>query len=497
MPKHCEYSGCEKQSNFGYSREHAVRCATHALEGMENVKAKRCKHPTCKKRPSFNHPGQSTPIYCDDHKELGMKDVVTKKHCEHSDGCDKRAVFGLPGQRPSRCGKHALEGMENVVAKRCEHSGCKKQPFFGFPGGRAIRCADHMLTTMENVVAKRCEHSDCKKQPSFGFPEERAVRCATHLLEGMVDVLSKRCEHPEGCGKRSLFGLSGQRPSRCKKHALQGVELIVKKCCEHPDGCEKQPCFGHPGERPTRCFDHRLEAMENVMSKRCDYPGCNTQAHYGHKNDPCTRCAKHRDTDMEDFNAPACRSEDCITKVGKQSKYDGYCLTCFVYLFPEKEVSRNYKTKENEVATYVKSLNIDKEYLTTFDRIVQDGCSLRRPDIMIECVTHVVIVEVDEDQHRYTDCVCEHKRMMQIFQDLGSNRPVVFIRFNPDGYEDWRGKKQPSCFKFHKQLCVPIIIDKHLWSNRLQVLKDRIMNHVRNVPSSEVAVEHLFYNGFH
>ena len=493
MPENCEYEDCQKQASFGFPGEWPSRCAGHMLQGMENIKQKSCEHPSCTKRPSFNHPGEQRARYCNEHRELGMEDVVTKNRCEHPDSCKKRALFGLPGQRPSGCGKHALERMENVVAKRCEHSDCKKQPSFGFPGERAIRCAKHASEGMENVMTKRCEHSDCKKHPSFGFPGGRAVRCATHRLEGMEDVR----EHPGGCDKRALFGLPGQQPVRCKNHALEEMKLIVKKCCEHPDGCEKQPCFGHPGERPTRCFDHRSEAMENVMSKRCDYPGCNTQAHYGHKNGPCTRCAKHRDTDMEDFNAPVCRSENCITKVGQQSKYDGYCLTCFVYLFPEKEVSRNYKTKENEVATYVKSLNIDKEYLTTFDRIVQDGCSLRRPDIMIECVTHVVIVEVDEDQHRYNDCACENKRMMQIFQDLGSNRPVVFLRFNPDAYTDSRGKKQPSCFKFHKRLSVPLITDIPTWSNRLQVLKDRIMQHLGNVPISEITVEHLFYDGFH
>lgn len=165
-------------------------------------------------------------------------------------------------------------------------------------------------------------------------------------------------------------------------------------------------------------------------------------------------------------------------------------------LFPDKEISRNYKTKENEVATYVKSLEIEKEYLTSFDKRVPEGCSSRRPDIMVECVTHVVVIEIDENQHRSHENICENKRAMQIFQDIGGNRPIVFIRFNPDGYKDSQGTKHPSCFKFHKTLCVPIIVDKAVWSHRLELLKTRIMHHLSYVPSSEVTIENLFYDGF-
>ncbi len=80
--------------------------------------------------------------------------------------------------------------------------------------------------------------------------------------------------------------------------------------------------------------------------------------------------------------------------------------------------------------------------------------------------------------------------------DIGGNRPIVFIRFNPDGYKDSQGTKHPSCFKFHKTLCVPIIVDKAAWSNRLELLKARIMHHLSYVPNSEVTIENLFYDGF-
>ncbi len=40
-------------------------------------------------------------------------------------------------------------------------------------------------------------------------------------------------------------------------------------------------------------------------------------------------------------------------------KYDNHCMRCFIHLFPDKPVSRNYKTKEKEVTDYVKNQFID------------------------------------------------------------------------------------------------------------------------------------------
>ena len=49
------------------------------------------------------------------------------------------------------------------------------------------------------------------------------------------------------------------------------------------------------------------------------------------------------------------------------------------------------------------------------------------------------------DQHVYHACVCENRRTMEIFQD-GKSRPLVIVRFNPDGYQRTDGRKVPSCW---------------------------------------------------
>ena len=125
-----------------------------------------------------------------------------------------------------------------------------------------------------------------------------------------------------------------------------------------------------------------------------------------------------------------------------------------------------------------------------FDKTV-GGCSKRRHDVYIDKFTHVIIIECDENQHRETSC--ENKRTMELFQDFG-NRPVVFIRFNPDSYINEKNKKILSSFKYHKTLDVPMIIEPKEWSNRLNVLKETISSWVNDIPSRELTYEYLFYD---
>lgn len=105
------------------------------------------------------------------------------------------------------------------------------------------------------------------------------------------------------------------------------------------------------------------------------------------------------------------------------------------------------------------------------------------------------IVEVDENQHDIYDCTCENKRLMALFEDLGT-RPLVMVRFNPDDYVTKDGSTVSSCFKYSKQKGMPAVSCKKEWENRLTTLKNVLEWHLDNVPEREVTVEHLYYDGF-
>jgi hypothetical protein len=78
--------------------------------------------------------------------------------------------------------------------------------------------------------------------------------------------------------------------------------------------------------------------------------------------------------------------------------------------------------------------HLRKNIITKFTHdssIMLNGCSKRRPDVFFDLDKHCVIVEVDENQHKSYQDVCECARINEIVNGIGG-RSVIFIRFNPD-----------------------------------------------------------------
>ena len=91
------------------------------------------------------------------------------------------------------------------------------------------------------------------------------------------------------------------------------------------------------------------------------------------------------------------------------------------------------------------------------------------------------------------ECTCENKRIMQISKDLG-HRPVVFIRFNPDGYKDHNGLSVPSCWAQNQYGVMTIKPKKKVeWESRIDVLKEQIRYWMKNSTEKTVEIIELFY----
>lgn len=186
-----------------------------------------------------------------------------------------------------------------------------------------------------------------------------------------------------------------------------------------------------------------------------------------------------------------CQSSWCHTSRNK--KYEGYCMPCFVnnpvnMLNP---LMRNHKTKEKEVVDYV--IRNYPKFTWVADRRVQDGCSRRRPDLLLDMGSHIIIVEIDENKHSGYDCSCENKRLMEISQDL-QHRPIVFIRFNPDSYRDQTDMLVKSCWKLNKIGVMSIISSKRdEWNERLETLNKQIQYWIDNISEKIVEIVELFY----
>ncbi len=191
------------------------------------------------------------------------------------------------------------------------------------------------------------------------------------------------------------------------------------------------------------------------------------------------------------FVKKTCKSEWCLTKANK--KYDGYCLHCFMHLFPDKPVARNYKTKEYAVVEHIKDKFPDQPWIA--DRIISGGCSRRRPDLLLDLLYQVIVIEIDENQHTDYDCSCENKRIMELSQDLG-HRPVVFIRFNPDDYRK-DDKNITSCWGVNKTgICTIKKTKVKEWEQRLHSLEEQIVYWTKpeNTTDKTVEIVQLYYD---
>jgi hypothetical protein len=266
---------------------------------------------------------------------------------------------------------------------------------------------------------------------------------------------------------------------------------ISYRPCEYED-CKIRPIFNFKTEKQGRfCNKHKQSGMVDIINNRCEYEGCEMSPTYNYKGELKRRfCSSHHLPDMINLTKKYCMTPFCETSV--LPKYEGYCLRCFVNTHPEKPNARNYKTKEKTVVDEV--LKSFPQFTWTADKRVQDGCSRRRPDLFLDMGSHVIIVEIDENQHTDYDCSCENKRLMEISQDIG-HRPVIFIRFNPDDYINTTGAKIRSCFASDKTGIFKVAKSKlNEWSNRIDSLKTQIQYWSEHGTEKTVEVIQLFFD---
>ena len=300
------------------------------------------------------------------------------------------------------------------------------------------------------------------------------------------------CKH-EGCKKHAIYNFEGEPPRYCGEHKEKGMVDVKNQRCEHA-GCKSlNPTFNFEGEKKGKfCSKHKEKGMVDVKNRRCERVGCKSlNPVFNFEGEKKGKfCSKHKEKGMVDVIHPRCKSEWCPTRVsGTKNKYDGHCHYCFINLNPGSPLVRNYKTKEFAVGEYIKSEFPDYDWI--FDKKVYDGCSKRRPDIFLDLGDKVLIVEIDEYKHSGYNNTCENKRIMEISQDLG-HRPLVFIRFNPDGYTTKDNKKVRSCWQVDKTGKCKVKKTKE-WETRLKTLQEKVIERINKNVEKMIEIEELYY----
>jgi hypothetical protein len=412
------------------------------------------------------------------------------------EGCKIRPYFNKEGEiKALYCSKHKKDNMINVISVTCYEDGCKKIPTFNNECERkALYCSKHKKDNMINVISVTCCEDGCKKIPTFNNEcERKALYCSKHKKDNMINVKDITCCE-DGCTKQPTFNIDGERkPLYCSKHKKDNmINVISITCCE--DECKKIPVFNKEGERkPLYCSKHKKDNMIDIKHKTCSEEECKKIAVFNNEGETkALYFSKHKKDNMIDIKHKTCKSEWCYTYVGK--KYDGYCLYCYMNLFPGKPVSRNYKTKEYAVVEFVKTEFAGYNWIS--DKIVNGGCSKRRPDLLLDLGYQVLIIEIDENQHIDYDCSCQNKRIMELSQDIG-HRSIVFIRFNPDDYK-MNGINISSCWGQDKNgiCCIKKSKQREWDEERLKKLKENIQYwiHPENNTNKTIETIQLFYD---
>ena len=396
-----------------------------------------------------------------------------------------------------------------------------------------IQCPnDHQfsmrVTSLYNKLASIKKNPECnvcaKCENPVGAVEEKSVRSACKRLGFTFytyDIDTRMVTYKCKCGNKSNSYASNLtsigRQAQCakcqnekfrvktddvqKKLAEYSCELIgeyvnthtpIEYKCVCKATVKVRYCMFLAGKRCKLCGYGILCEHDIYMSKcaECSDSVCEHNKYYG----DCKKC--NRDTVCEHKGLyskcivcnPQLGCKHCQAQyVNKTSKFYPNCVRCHCFLNPKGYIPSRYKFKEHHLRDYLEETFPNMSPI--FDKSL-GACSLRRPDVFIECYTHTVIVECDENQHKGSNYTCENKRMMELFQDLGS-RPIVFIRFNPDSYVK-DGQKVGGCFKRDPQNILRVI--RKEWKRRTKILKDTIEKHMENIPYKECTNVPLFYD---
>ena len=334
-----------------------------------------------------------------------------KAHQETSKKC--LTLRGLPLKKRKRklcsipkCGKQAISGTDKCVThgggKRCSELGCGSSA-----QGGTDKCVTH-------GGGKRCSELGCESSAIGGTD-----KCITHGG-------GKRCSEL-GCGSSAVGGTDkcithggGKRCSElgCGSSAVGGTDYCVthgggKRCSEL--GCRNSAISG-----TDYCITHG-------GGKRCSELGCGSSAQG--RTDKCV-------THGGGKRCPNCI--DWIDSRSGDSKYDGYCATCFKRVFPDDPRSKVIysHTKEIRVRNSISEYSeINKEFEGFIhDRpLYTENCDCthrRRVDHRKLFGNTILAVETDEFRHEGYDKYDDDIRYDDLYM-IHSGK-WIFIRFNPD-----------------------------------------------------------------
>lgn len=383
------------------------------------------------------------------------------------------------------------------IRKKCEHG---KQSYYCLPcGGKGVclhgkmksgckECGTGSALCKHGTYKQHCREEGCGV--SICEHGHRRARCKD-CKGGSICEHNKLRSRCVDCGGKDLCEHNVRR-EYCEICIGQGIcehHLRRSRCmdCNGSEICEHKNNKYHCIECKGRyvCPHNKLEyqCVECNGAHICDH---------GRRRTMCIDC-KGTYICAHDKQRPECiicspenACQHCKSICIYQSKYTPYCFRCYCVLNPDAPIQRKFKLKEHYVRDEIKK-HFGDRFTIVFDKSIDGGCSQKRPDILIDFGTHLLIIEIDE--HRHMNYTCEQSRMIALYEDTGF-RKVIFLRFNPDGYTE-KNKRHPSPFGYTPTGMIRI--DKQEMDVRMKALMEHIEENHQTIPEEQITIHYLFY----
>lgn len=433
----CNESNCDNNALYNYKNEKGYKyCNDHKqtrivngeVELMYNKSRKLCIHDKCYKIAKYdenNNEGYGRK-YCKDHtlielinltNNINLNETIGSNKSKTSnkiciiDNCNVTANFNYKNLLPEYCATHKNDDMINVKTKLCEVENCNSIATYGNNNIKQY-CNTHKDINMTKLNKdKKCLFESCQVTPSYGYKNKTKQYCKDHKLPTMV-LISQSCKF-EDCEERARYNYIDKKGAMyCLKHKQENMVDKNKKICII-ENCIKYASFKDENNKVLYCAEHKTHDTISNKNKICLFDGCKTAAYFGTKENTKMYCALHR-----------------------QDK--------------PKQI-----TKELIVCDYLKNKGIEFIY----NKSISFDLGNHRPDILIKCNTHNIIIEIDEGQHKQYTKECEYSRMNDMY--IAGKLPTIFIRFNPDDFYV-NGKRQRTTINIKMNKLLELI---HTYKN--------------------------------
>jgi hypothetical protein len=297
---------------------------------------------------------------------------------------------------------------------------------------------------------------------------------------------------------RAVYGES--TPTHCGKHKTDEMKDTYNKMCKVCSN--SRATHGTKESGPLTCSAHKLKNYIDLNNDMCiSCKQCNpSYGPIGGRRIRCKSCIQPGDIDLHHPMCINCK----VTQVHETNRYDNYCQRCYIELFPEKEVSRQFRVKERYFTDYI------KDYLKThkfranilveqYDTTIPKSKSKLRPDVFLQLRTRSeimdktevfsLIIEFDEDGHkRYSN---EEARENELYLSCRTAK-LVIMRFNPDEYTV-NGVRQKSCFIWNNDT-KSFVVDLDIWNIRIASLIKQLNYYVSvSYPAGYIKIKKWYY----